>query len=75
MAEVAGLSEEQRTAVYYTSLLAWVGCVSDSHEMAKWFGDDQRVRADSYEVDKAGLPFMSFMVGQVAHGLSADAAA
>jgi HD-GYP domain-containing protein (c-di-GMP phosphodiesterase class II) len=68
LAGLAGLSDEQRTSVYYTSLLAWVGCVSDSHEMAKWFGDDQRVRADSYEVDKAGLPFMSFMVGHVAHG-------
>jgi len=69
LAGLAGLSQSQRTSVYYTSLLAWVGCVSDSHEMAKWFGDDQRVRADSYEVDKAGLPFMSFMVGHVAQGL------
>src|SRR5690348_693184 len=54
IAELAGLSGAQRSSVYYTSLLAWVGCVSDSHEMAKWFGDDQRVRSDSYEVDKAG---------------------
>jgi HD-GYP domain-containing protein (c-di-GMP phosphodiesterase class II) len=69
IAELAGLSAAQRTSIYYASLLAWVGCVSDSHEMAKWFGDDQRVRSESYEVDKAGLPFMSFMVGQVAHGL------
>ena len=36
--------------------------------MAKWFGDDRQVRADSYEIDKAGLPIMSFMLGHVAHG-------
>src|ERR1700730_16469857 len=50
LAAAAGLSNEQQTAVFYTSLLAWVGCVSDSHELAGWFGDDQTFRADSYEV-------------------------
>src|ERR1700694_455635 len=56
LAAAAGLPEEQQTAVFYVSLLAWVGCVADSHEMAAWFGDDLRLRADSYEVDKAGVP-------------------
>jgi HD-GYP domain-containing protein (c-di-GMP phosphodiesterase class II) len=65
LAAAAGLSPSQRAAVFYVSILAWVGCISDSHEMARWFGDDRRLRNDSYEVDKVGLPMMRFMVGRV----------
>src|SRR5260370_23415781 len=53
LATAAGLPDDQQTAVFYVSLLAWVGCISDSHELAAWFGDDQRLRAASYEVDKS----------------------
>jgi HD-GYP domain-containing protein (c-di-GMP phosphodiesterase class II) len=68
LAAAAGLPGEQQTAVFYVSLLAWVGCVADSHEMAAWFGDDLRLRADSYEVDKAGLPRVRFVLGHVGEG-------
>src|SRR2546430_1729231 len=67
---MAGLSDRQQSVVFYTSLLAWVGCVSDSHEMARWFGDDRQFRADSYEIDKAGLPMMRFMFTHVGRGSS-----
>ncbi len=70
MAELEGLSDDERTAIYYVSLLAWVGCVADAHEMGKWFGDDMAVRADSYLVDMTGLPMMRFMIGHVASGSS-----
>ena len=33
--------------MFYVSLLAWVGCISDSHELSKWFGDDIALRSDS----------------------------
>lgn len=65
LAAAAGLPEDQQTAVFYVSLLAWVGCVSDSHELATWFGDDQRMRADSYQVDMAGMPMIRFVLGHV----------
>ncbi len=68
MADLEGLSEEDRAAIFYVSLLAWVGCVADSHEMGKWFGDDTSVRADSYLVDMTGLPMMRFMIGHVGTG-------
>src|SRR5579859_490004 len=68
LAAAAGLPDEQQTAVFYVSLLAWVGCVSDSHELAAWFGDDLRLRADSYEVDKAGLPKVRFALSHVGEG-------
>jgi hypothetical protein len=68
LAALAGLDDAARRSIFYVSLLAWVGCVSDSHEMAKWFGDDRVLRADSYEVDKVGLPMIRFMVDHVAAG-------
>ncbi|MFD3706803.1 HD domain-containing phosphohydrolase [Nocardia sp. NPDC058658] len=70
LAQAAGLSEADRAAAYYVSLLAWVGCVADSPEMARWFGDDLRIRADSYDVDKTGLPMMGFLLGHLAEGAS-----
>lgn len=69
LAAAAGLTEDQQAAVFYVSLLAWVGCVSDSHEVAAWFGDDQRLRADSYEVDKSGASMLRFVLGHVGDGL------
>jgi hypothetical protein len=75
LAAAAGLPYEQQTAVFYVSLLAWVGCVSDSHELATWFGDDQRLRADSYEVDKTGTSMLRFVLGHVGEGLRSGTAA
>ena len=40
LADHAGLGEHDRMAVYYTALLVDVGCHTDAHEQAKWFGDD-----------------------------------
>src|SRR5215469_18751223 len=68
LAAAAGLPGGQQAAVFYVSLLAWVGCVADSHELAAWFGDDQRLRADSYEVDKAGASRAWFVLGHVGEG-------
>jgi HD-GYP domain-containing protein (c-di-GMP phosphodiesterase class II) len=66
LAALADLSVEEQAAVYYVSLLAWVGCVADSHEMARWFGDDTHIRAASYEVNRAGLPMLRFLLGNLA---------
>ena len=68
MADLEGLSEEERAAIFYVSLLAWVGCVADAHEMGKWFGDDTAIHADSYLVDMTGLPMMRFMLGHLSNG-------
>ena len=51
MAEHMGLHEEKRSAVYYTALLINVGCHSDAHEQAKWFGDDIRLKSGKYDHD------------------------
>ena len=51
LAEGLGLDEDERAVVYYTSLLINVGCHSDAHEQAKWFGDDIALKADKYDHD------------------------
>jgi hypothetical protein len=33
-----GFDAPQRQVVYYSSLLAWVGCHVDAYEQARWFG-------------------------------------
>ena len=55
LAEQLGVDEETRTAVYYTALLNNVGCHSDAHEQAKWFGDDIGMKADKYAYGVHGL--------------------
>jgi HD-GYP domain-containing protein (c-di-GMP phosphodiesterase class II) len=49
LAERIGLDEQARATVYYTALLVNVGCHSDAHEQAKWFGDDIALKSGKYE--------------------------
>ncbi len=63
-----GLTGPQRDAVYYTTLIMWIGCHADSHEYARWFGDDIAVRHDTYLSEATGLPFLRFLVSNIARG-------
>src|SRR5881409_1094647 len=54
IAERVGLSEEERATVYYTALLINVGCHTDAHEQAKWFGDDIATKAVKYHHEMRG---------------------
>lgn len=47
LGELVGTSESERVVIYYSGLLAWVGCHTDAYEQAKWFGDDIRLREDT----------------------------
>ena len=55
LAERIGLDETERATVYYTSLLVNVGCHTDAHEQAKWFGDDIAVKSTKYDREYRGL--------------------
>jgi HD-GYP domain-containing protein (c-di-GMP phosphodiesterase class II) len=68
LAERLDVDEPARAAVYYVSLLAWVGCTADSYELADQFGDDLALRADAHRVDLAGLPMMGFLLRRVGTG-------
>jgi len=49
IAERVGLDEDDRATVYYTALLINVGCHTDAHEQAKWFGDDIGLKSTKYD--------------------------
>ncbi|HXY81791.1 MAG TPA: HD domain-containing phosphohydrolase [Gaiellaceae bacterium] len=49
LAERLDLDDRTRSAVYYTALLVNVGCHTDAHEQAKWFGDDIVLKSGKYE--------------------------
>jgi HD-GYP domain-containing protein (c-di-GMP phosphodiesterase class II) len=51
LAERLGLGADEREAVYFGSLLAWVGCHIDAYEQAKWFGDETALKRDARLVD------------------------
>ena len=51
LAERLGLDDAERSTVYYAALLVNVGCHSDAHEQAKWFGDDIALRSGKYTHD------------------------
>jgi HD-GYP domain-containing protein (c-di-GMP phosphodiesterase class II) len=59
LAERLGLDETERADVYYTALLINVGCHSDAHEQAKWFGDDFASKAIKYDHEPRSLRMMA----------------
>lgn len=71
LAERVGLAAPEREVVYYSSLLAWVGCHVDAYEQAKWFGDDQAVKHAIRGVD-LGRPVeaAAFMIRHLGGGQS-----
>ena len=63
LADGLGLDEQQRAVVYYTALLLNVGCHSDAHEQAKWFGDDIASKAIKYDHDLKSLRMAADALG------------
>jgi HD-GYP domain-containing protein (c-di-GMP phosphodiesterase class II) len=63
LSERFGFDEAQRQVVYYSGLLAWVGCFTDAYEQAKWFGDDIALKADSYVMDGSGIGYLLGHIG------------
>src|SRR5881397_2519504 len=55
LAERVGLGDEERAVVYYTAMLVNVGCHSDAHEQAKWFGDDIALKSIKYDHEQRSL--------------------
>jgi HD-GYP domain-containing protein (c-di-GMP phosphodiesterase class II) len=68
LAERLGLSERERGTVFYTGLVMWIGCHADSHEYARWFGDDIAVRHASHFIDWSGAPYRRFLMSNLGRG-------
>src|SRR6266571_6795905 len=55
LAEAMNLDDHTKMGVYYTALLVNVGCHTDAHEQAKWFGDDIDMKSIKYEHEMRSL--------------------
>ena len=69
LAEEIGLNAGEREVVYFSSMMAWVGCHIDAYEQAKWFGDDCAVKHEIRSVD-FGRPVESaaFVIRHIGSG-------
>jgi HD-GYP domain-containing protein (c-di-GMP phosphodiesterase class II) len=68
LAERVGLDEQERAAVYYTALLVDVGCHTDAHEQAKWFGDDIALKSSKYDHEFGTLRALAAGVRRIGSG-------
>jgi HD-GYP domain-containing protein (c-di-GMP phosphodiesterase class II) len=68
LADRIGLDEDERAVVYYTALLVNVGCHSDAHEQAKWFGDDIALKSGKYDYEFRTLRAAAASVRMVGAG-------
>ena len=66
LAELMGLAAPEREVVYYTSMVAWVGCHVDAYEQARWYGDDRALKHDARLVDlERAVPATAFLVARL----------
>lgn len=70
LADAAAVAPEVSAATYYTSLLTWVGCATDTSELAELFGDETTLYADSHDDDLAGATMAVFVARHLGHGSS-----
>src|SRR5258705_8971628 len=68
MCELLGPGDEERVAVYYTALLVNVGCHSDAHEQAYWFGDDIAMKSTKYDHEPFSVGDVAAMVRLLGSG-------
>jgi HD-GYP domain-containing protein (c-di-GMP phosphodiesterase class II) len=69
LADRLGLGEEARGVLYYTALLAYVGCHVDAHEQARWLGDDLVAKGDARRFDlDGGRGDIAYLIGHLGAG-------
>lgn len=71
LGERMNLDEDERAALYYVTLLGFMGCIADSADVAPWFGDDLAYRAGVYDVDMKPVPFLGYLMSRAGSGGSA----
>jgi HD-GYP domain-containing protein (c-di-GMP phosphodiesterase class II) len=70
LADAADVGADVCSATYYTSLLTWVGCATDTSELAELFGDEMHLYEDSHEGDLEGVSMAAFMARHLGYGSS-----
>jgi HD-GYP domain-containing protein (c-di-GMP phosphodiesterase class II) len=68
LADLVDLDEADRQALYFAALLVNVGCHTDAHEQARWFGDDVAMKATKYEHEPFSAPDLAAMLRMLGSG-------
>jgi HD-GYP domain-containing protein (c-di-GMP phosphodiesterase class II) len=68
LCELVGVGDDDRVAVYFTALLVNVGCHTDAHEQAYWFGDDIAMKATKYDHEPFSVADVAAMVRLLGSG-------
>jgi HD-GYP domain-containing protein (c-di-GMP phosphodiesterase class II) len=64
LGERLALGEPERRVLYYSALLAWVGCFTDAYEQAKWFGDDIAFKAEAFAMKDGDVGYLLSHLGR-----------
>jgi HD-GYP domain-containing protein (c-di-GMP phosphodiesterase class II) len=70
LADDAEVGPEVSAATYYTSLLTWVGCATDTSELAELFGDETHLFAESHDDDLPPMAMAMFVAKHLGYGSS-----
>lgn len=68
LADAAGVDPAVRAATYYTSLLTWVGCATDTSELVVLFGEEEDLFADTHDGDLAPMAMGMFVARHLGRG-------
>src|SRR5436190_2167162 len=68
LCELTGSADDERLAVYYSALLVNVGCHTDAHEQACWFGDDIALKSTKYDHEPFSVGDVAAMVRLLGSG-------
>jgi HD-GYP domain-containing protein (c-di-GMP phosphodiesterase class II) len=68
LASSLGVQDGIRAATYYTSLLTWVGCATDTSDLAQLFGDETELFADTHDDDLDRLAMAVFVARHLGRG-------
>lgn len=63
IADFVHLEPADRRTLYYSGLLAWVGCFSDAYEQSKWFTDDIAMKADAFTMSNGPVGYFLSHLG------------
>jgi HD-GYP domain-containing protein (c-di-GMP phosphodiesterase class II) len=68
MSEALELEDDERDHIFWVTLLAMVGCISDSYEMTEIFGDDIEFRRGHYDLGPSQFAVPRYYFGIVGAG-------
>ena len=64
----AGMGQVACASAYYTSLLTWVGCATETSEVAALFGDETELYADTRDEDLGRVTLAAFVARHLGRG-------